>query len=213
MALRKGIVVETHPEDHAVDLVMADDGSRLVGVQVLSKDASARTGTTNLPRVPKRANKWDITDPTDQEIIAVVDMVGSIPVVVGFLFPQINQILFDDPERLYSRHQSDVQWSIDGQGNMQLVHPSGTYVRIAESADLEQLDGKNFDKNAKMDRNTGRQVSVRVGMAGGAAVLTIAPNGAVTLETKSTLAMKADDDIHIESGTHIQLKAPRIDLN
>lgn len=190
MALRKGIVVDTHPEDHSVDLVMADDGSRLVGVQVLAYGASARTGTTNLPNVPKRANKWDITDPTDQEIIAVVDMVGSTPVVVGFLFPQINQVLFDDPERLYSRHRSDVQWTIDGDGNMQLQHPSGTYVRIAESPDLEQLEGKNFDKNAKVDRNTGRQVSVRIGLVGRAVELTFTPDGTVQLEAIGEVVIK-----------------------
>lgn len=214
MNLRKGIVVATHPEDHSVDLVMSDDGSRLVGVQVMTPSGSTRTGTIDMPAVPEKANKWDITQPTDQEMIAMVATFGSgNPVVVGFLYPQINQMLSSDPKRRVSRHQSDVQWSIDGDGNVQLVHPSGTYIRIGESADAEETAGKNADANAAVDRNTGRQVNVRIGMGGGTAILTIAPDGAVSLTTQTTINLKAQGAISIESGDSITMVAPRIDLN
>lgn len=214
MNLRKGIVVATHPEDHSVDLVMSDDGSRLVGVQVMTPSGSTRTGTIDMPAVPEKANKWDITQPTDQEMIAMVATFGSgNPVVVGFLYPQINQMLSSDPKRRVSRHQSDVQWSIDGDGNVQLVHPSGTYIRIGESADAEETAGKNADTNAAVDRNTGRQVNVRIGMGGGTAILTIAPDGAVSLTTQTTINLQAQGAISIESGDSITMVAPRIDLN
>lgn len=193
-------MVATHPDDHSVDLVMSDDGSRLVGVQVQVPSGSTRTGTVDLPAVPEKANKWDITDPTDQEMIALVDKFGSgVPVVTGFIYPQINQILSKDPKRRLSRHQSDVQWSIDGDGNIQLVHPSGTYVRIGESADVEETAGANADANAAVDRNTGRKVNVRIGMAGGTAVLTIAPDGAVSLTTQSTVNVDAQGAVTVKT--------------
>ena len=93
MTLRKGIVVDTHPEDNSIDLVLADTGARLVGVQVMCQSASARTGTADLPVFPTKKNKWDVSETTDQDMIALIDYVGRNPVVVGFLFPQINQVL------------------------------------------------------------------------------------------------------------------------
>jgi hypothetical protein len=221
MSKRLAVVVDTHPEDHSVDLVMTDTGERLTGVQVMTPSGSTRTGTVDLPAVPKKKNKWDITEKTDQEMIAVVDYIGRQPVVGGFLYPQVNQVLSADPKRRVSRHQSDVQWSIDGDGNIQLDHPSGTYIRIGEAPDREDTEGKNADGNAKADRNTGRKVNVRIGLAGNAVVLTMTPDGAVsltmeqdfTVEAKGNMAFKANGNIDIEADGDFKVTAARIDLN
>lgn len=197
--LRKGLVVATHVEDNSVDLVMADNGERLAGVQVITLDGSTRTGTADLPLMPEKNNKWDVTERTEQDMIAIVGSVFGIPVVVGFLFPQINQILpKKGSKRKFKRHQSDVQTSIDGDGNIQIVHPSGTYVRIAESPDLENLDGLNADENAKTDRNTLRRVSVRIGLAGGAAVITITPDGAASFSLDSDFVVTSKGNATIK---------------
>lgn len=200
MSLRIGIVVATHPEDHSVDLVMADDGSRLVGVQVLSGSASARTGTVDMPSVPPRADRWDISKTDGQDMKAVVGSVGRHPVVVGFLYPQINQILSKDPQLRYGRHQSDVEWSIDGDGNVQLSHPGGAYIRIGETPDKVSMAGQNADANSAADRNTGKQVNVRIGLAGNAVEVTLAPDGKVTF--------KLDSDFTVEAGGTATIKAP-----
>lgn len=200
MTLRKGIVVATHPEDHSVDLVMADDGSRLSGVQVLTPSGSARTGTVDLPAVPEAKDKWDISKRNGQDMQALVGFLGRNPVVVGFLYPQVNQVLSKDPKARYSRHQSDVEWGIDGDGNIQLTHPGGAYIRIGESADKVDTAGKNADGNSKADRNTGRKVNVRVGLAGNAVVLTMTPDGKVTF--------KLEQDFTIEAAGKALIKAP-----
>lgn len=215
MAKRQGIVVGTHPEDHSVDLVMTDTGERLTGVQVMTPSGSARSGTIDLPAVPKKKNRWDITERTDQEMIAVVDYIGRNPVVSGFLYPQVNQMLSKDPKRRITRHQSDVQWSIDGDGNIQLDHPSGTYIRIGEAPDREETAGKNADANAKTDRNTGRKVNVRIGLAGNTVVLTMTPDGEVTfklqqdfnIEAEGAIAMKAKGDISMETQGEFRVQA------
>lgn len=221
MSMRLGVVVETHPEDHSVDLVMTDDGSRLTGVQIMTMNGSTRSGTIDMPAVPLKANKWDISQRTDQDQIAVVSYISRQPVVVGFLYPQINQMLWDDPKRFIYRHQSDVQMAIDGGGNIQLEHPNGTYVRIAEEPDRENTERKNADSSLQLDRNTDRKVNVRIGLAGNVVVLTMTPDGDVTLLLNRDLSInaggkvsvKAAGDISIESETHISLKAPRIDWN
>lgn len=187
MALRRGIVVATHPEDHSVDLVMSDNGARLVGVQVQTPNGSTRSGSVDLPDVPEKPNKWDVSKETGQDMIATVDTLNGQPIVTGFLYPQINQMLSKDPRALVGRHQSDVTWNIDRQGNAQIVHPSGAYIRIGETPDLVPTDGANADGNSKIDRNVGRKVHVRIGLAGQVVVLTMSPEGNVTLKMEQNL--------------------------
>lgn len=219
--MRTGIVVATHPEDHSVDLVMVDNGERLIGVQVATPSGSTRSGTVDLPAVPEKKDKWDITQETGQDMKALVGFVRGQPVVTGFLYPQINQVLQKDPKMRYSRHQSDVEWMIDGDGNIQLNHPGGAYIRIGETPDKVDTAGKNADGNSKIDRNTGRKVNVRVGLAGNAVLLTMTPDGAVTfkleqdftIEAKGDIAMKADGNIDIKAGGNFKVTAARVDLN
>lgn len=238
MSLRTGVVVATHPDDHSVDLVMTDDNSRLAGVQVLSGfGASSRTGKVDIPEVPEKKDKWDISAPTGQDMFAAVGYFGRIPIVVGFLYPQINQMLMSDPKMRFSRHQSDVYSLIDGDGNMEVRHPSGAYVRIGETADSLDLAGKNADGGLKIDRNTDRKVFVRVELAGSVAKLTITPEGECTLALDKSFNLEAGENINmtaagdfvlnaegkvaitsggttdIEAGGNASIKAPRIDFN
>lgn len=190
----------THPEDHSVDLVMVDDNSRLTGVQVMTPNGSSRSGSIDLPAVPEKKNKWDISQRTGQDQIAIVGYVGRNPVVTGFLYPQVNQMLSKDPRMRYGRHQSDVEWLIDGEGNIQLNHPGGAYIRIGETPDKVDTAGKNADSNSKADRNTGRKVNVRIGLAGNTVELTMTPDGNVTF--------KLENDFTIEAGGKGLFKAP-----
>lgn len=205
MSDRIGYVVATHPEDHSVDLVMADNGERLIGVQVPTMNASTRTGTIDLPAVPDKRDKWDITQLTGQDMKAIVGFVGRNPVVRGFLYPQVNQMLSKDPKMRIDRHQSDVMTTIDGDGNIQLTHPSGTYIRIGETPDKVDMAGKNSDGSSAFDRNTGRMVNIRIGLAGGVLELTMTPTGGVLL--------KAAQGVNIEAGEASTFKAPSITLD
>lgn len=209
IGLRKGIVVAVHPEDYSVDLVMSDDGSRLVGVQVLSPNGSARSGTVDLPFVPERPEKWDIRQRDGQDMQAMVGYFGRNPVVMGFLYPQVNQMTLTDGKTMRYRHSSDVGFSIDGDGNVQLSHPSGTYVRIGENPDLDDVGAKSVD-GSQTDRNTGKKVSIRVGLAGGKAVLTINPDGDVSLITKGSIDMDAQGAIGVSSPVGITLNTPMV---
>jgi len=207
MSLALARVAASHPEDNSVDLVLIDTGARLAGVQVLSQSGSSRAGTVDLPVVDEPSDgKWGMKE-TGNDMIAVVGYIGQQAVVTGFLYPQVNQMLFKDPKLKFSRHQSDVYSSIDGDGNVQVVHPSGTYIRIGESADLDDLGGKDADAKMAVDRNTGRKVNVRIGMGGGTATFTIAPTGAVTLETQSTVDVVADGNVRIKA-PHVEVNTP-----
>lgn len=98
---------------------------------------------------------------------------------------------FADKKLGLSRHQSDWITSMDGDGNFQMAHPNGAYIRIGESTEKQDYSGANFDENLAVDRNTDKQVSIHLQQAGGVMKLTIAPDGKVTLETDSTVFVKA----------------------
>ena len=208
--LRKGYVVATHPEDHSVDLVMADDGSRMIGVQVLTPNGSTRSGSIDMPAVPEKANKWDISKITGQDQLAIVGFLGTNPVVLGFLYPQVNQMLFSDPKRKIERHQSDVYKSIDGDGNIELHHPSGLYVRIGETPDHEDLGGKDIDQKFQQDRNTGRSLFVRLETPKGNYQLTINPDGDCLIKMVGRLDTLVDKTILEQAGSLIKNQAPNI---
>lgn len=187
MQLRQGIVVATHPEDYSVDLVMLDDGSRVVGAQVMTMNGSARAGSVDLPSVGKKKDKWDLSERTDNEATAIVGMMRGNPVVMGFMYPQVSQMTFDDPDRRMSRHVSGAYQTVKGDGSVEFYHPSGAYVRISETTEHEDLDGKNFDKNLAATGNKDKKISIHVQAAGGKSSATIKEDG--------TVVIKADDKI------------------
>lgn len=189
---------------------MVDDNSRLSGVQVMAGSGSARTGTVDLAAVPDKADKWDITKRTGQDQTAIVGYFGRHPVVLGFLFPQVNQVLSKDPKLRYSRHQSDVEWMIDGDGNIQLNHPGGAYVRIGETPDKVETAGSNADGNAAADRNTGRKVNVRIGLAGNVVVVTMTPEGAVTFDIQKDYTLRTETSAHVNAKEMINLHAGQV---
>ena len=189
---RKAIVVACHPEDNSVDLVMCDDGARLSGVPVMSQSGSARSGSVDMPEMPNATGdaKWDITKRHGQDMEALVATMGrGNPIVVGFLYPQISQMTFKDAKRKFTRHQSDVYHTIDGNGNVELYHPSGAYVRIAESLDHEDLEKKNFDESLVLDRNKDKKVGMRVSLGG---VKIDIKDGVVTIDAKRVVVPNGD---------------------
>ncbi|EGC0267568.1 hypothetical protein H8U31_001319 [Salmonella enterica] len=211
MALRKGIVVGVHPEDHSVDLIMVDNYARMVGVSVTTSSGSSRTGSIDLPDILPRKDKWNIAEKTGQEVFALVDFVVRQPVVTGFIYPQISQMTHTDGKLKYNRHTSDVQTYTDGDGNMGLLHPSGAHITIGTAPDPKDFSAGNFDKSLKIDRNTDKKVFLRVALAGNVAVLTMTPEGACTLHLDKTLniecttaTVKASDSIVLDTPkTHI----------
>lgn len=166
--LRLARVAAVHPEDHSVDLVMVDDGSRHAGAQVLSQSASTSSGTHDLPTpsTPASGDPWSLTEPTDRDMLAVCAMYGRRPVVLGFLYPQVSQMLFKDKDRRVARHSSDVYSTTDGKGNTEWRHPSGLYVRIATDPAHEDLTGKDGDGKWKITKNTDQQPHFHVELPG-----------------------------------------------
>ena len=216
--LKMARVVKSHPESHAVDLVMMEDGRRFAGVQVMAGVAGGDVGSVDLPEpsVTDPQKPYESSNTGVRDMYAAVAFMGGMPLVLGFIYPQVSQALFGGEmgrnRKLY-RHASDVYHTIDGAGNMELHHPSGAYVRIGQSPEHEDLTGHDYDKIWGIGKNTNKSVHIHIEQAGKKASIDIDPAGNIHIKNTGTTNYYSKGDIAIKSDTHISLIAPRIDFN
>lgn len=172
MQPKKALVVAIHPEDHSVDVVLLEDGSRFAGVQVLSPSASSNSGLADLalPDAQTGESRWEVTRRQGRQVYAVIAFLGREPYVQGFLFPQVCQMTFAEPNRRIDRHASDFYQTIDGAANAEWYHPSGTFLRIGETPGHEDLTGKDYDGQWAITNNTQAAPYVNLTLANAGAV-------------------------------------------
>lgn len=185
MAIRIGIVVAAHPEDHSIDVIMTDDFSRIAGVQVLTSNGGIASGTADMfvPDEKTGDDKWNMAKRTGADQKVAIDFSGPMPVVVGFFYPQVGQMTFADKNRRIQRHTSDVYSTVDSAGNFELRFPNGTFIRIGATPDHEDLTGKDFDKKWAIKKNKTAATHLRLVLGNAGVVkadMHIDPSGNVT---------------------------------
>jgi len=136
---------------------------------------------------------------------AIVSFMDGIPVCLGFLFPNVSQIMFKDAERKIDRHASDFYTTIDAGANMEMSHPSGAYIRIAESTGHEDLAGKDFDRIWNIKRNKGKGIHVHIQSSDADTFVSISPDGIVHV--------KSSDRVFVEATNEITLSAPLVTID
>lgn len=240
--LRIAKVVEVYPEAHAVDLVFTDDASRATGVPVMVPTASTNTGFVDLPEPtkPKGDDKWSLEPTEDRDIFAVVAPTDGGLIVLGFLFPQVAQPMFEEIGRMIYRHGSDVYHTIDKRGNLELRHPSGLFVRIGTDPAHEDLTEKDYDEKWKIEKNIYKSPYLRIEVANflevvqgevqNAEALAAAdeaadaglpvegefvstPKVTLTIAPDGKLTLDTVGDITVNSATMVSVTAPMISLN
>lgn len=240
--LRIAKVVEVYPEAHAVDLVFTDDASRASGVMVMVPSASTNTGFVDLPEPAtlKSGEKWSLEPTEDRDIFAVVAPTDGGLIVLGFLFPQVAQAMFEELGRMIYRHGSDVYHTIDKRGNLELRHPSGLFVRIGTDPAHEDLTEKDYDEKWKITKNLYKTPYLRIevanllnvvgGVAQNAAVVAAAdeaadaglpvegefvstPKVTLTIAPDGKLTLDTVGNITVHSATLVAVTAPLITLN
>lgn len=193
-------VVRVVPGGHAVDLLFMDTGDRVPAVQVMAGAASGNTGLVDLVQPDQGSDQWDPTRLGEREVIACVTYYKNIPVVIGFLFPQVCQMLFERQNFKVDRHASDVYTTTDNDGNHELFHPSGTYLRIGTAPAHEDLTGQDFDKKWAITKNTDKAVHVHLSVRNaGAEVasLDIDPDGNVSLVHSGNFVQSVGGDYQL----------------
>ena len=153
-----GKVYAIHPEANMVDLLMFD-GSIVENVQVIVPFSSSKCGVIGLPDPKYKKDMLKRDDPLgealppeESDAIAVVaHLGGSImrPIVIGFLFPEINEILCDrkqvgnedgtmylwkHPSNVYVRIAKSKAGEDEGSPEIEISHPSGLFIKIGKDA-------------------------------------------------------------------------------
>jgi len=199
--LRLAKVVATHPESHSVDLVFCDNGARVPNVPVMSGSASTNSGTVDLPTPTAPKEAYDPQDTKDRDIYAYVGFANGLPVVIGFKVPEVGQMTFKEENRRITRHASDVYTTLDGKGNFEMFHPSGTYFRIGEEPEHEDLAGKDFDGKWEIKNNTDVPIHVHLSVANKGtetASISIDPDGNIKIKHEGDLSLTTAGSMSME---------------
>lgn len=208
-ALRPAKVVDVHPEGYAVDVVFVDTGARANWVQVLAIGASTNTGLMDMPEPVKSDSAYGMKDSNDRDIYAIVGLVGGgVPVVLGFLYPQVCQMLFKDMNRKVDRHASDWYTSVDGDGNFEASHPSGTYFRIGATPAHEDLTGEDFDGKWAITKNTDAAVHVHLSVKNAGV-----ERASVSIDPSGNIAIQADGTTSLNSTGAVTVTAPSLTVD
>ena len=216
MTLRLAKVTGVAPGGYSVDLLFLDDGSRVPSVQVVSPSAATDAGYNSLIAPDTGADQWSAADSNTRDLTAVVGFMQGFPVVLGFLFPQVCQMLFDRQNFEVKRHPSDVYTTIDDDGNVEVFHPSGTYLRIGETPDHEDLTGQDIDGLWKISKNTEKAVHVNLTVKSAGttkATVSIDPSGNISAMASGNINLTAAGDIVLNAGGNVDINGTRIDLN
>lgn len=212
--VRLARVTGVSPEGQKLEVIFLDTGDFGRDVQVVSPYAGTDFGFTGgipEPEVEGHDPNMEENDPTKRHIIAVVACVQGLNLCLGFVFPQITQMAFTkehDKNRLIERHTSDFYRTVSDRGDMDLKHPSGTYVRVGKGQIPDDLSGRDFDKVWKIKRNTGGAATITLHTAG--SQITLHPNGLIEIEADGSIVMTAARDITMKAGGTIRAEAPVI---
>jgi uncharacterized Zn-binding protein involved in type VI secretion len=169
MMLRLAKVTKVHHPHRSVDLVYLDNGWPVSGAQVMAPSASTCTGVLDLPEpIVKEGEveRWDPELLDKRDMLAVVAEIGTFPVVIGFLLPQISEMVFDRPNFAMNRHASDLYQKVDDLANFEIYHPSRAWISMG-AIEHEELSGKDYDKRFKLKRNTKKKVVIALSNGSG----------------------------------------------
>lgn len=200
-------VVKIHQLDNSLDCQLLDDGLRYTGVPIMCQMMSTSSGSVDFHQ-PEGIN-WDNPSPKTRDILAVLGKLNDQPIVMGFLAHPVSQMLFDRKNFKVDRHASDVYTTITDDGEVELAHPGGSYIRFAENMEHEDLAGADFDGLWEITRNVGKKASLRVKIVMGGTPMVDLKFDASTGKAK----LWARDDIEIESMTAIKLESPILTHN
>lgn len=179
-------VTRVWPEGRRMDCIFLDTGDYGRGVLVGSPYAGTDFGFSGIPSPETEGDDENMqNDPDRRTMIAVVQCLHGVSIATSFVFPGESEMTFTKAEhknRLIERHPSDFYRTINDQGDLDMVHPSGAHLRIGSGSEPDVLDGKDFFKKWKIKHNKGRKATVSLKAED--SKLKLEPGGKTDLKTK-----------------------------
>lgn len=197
-ALRPAKVIRFHGK-HCADIVFTDTGARVPRVQILSASASSNSGAVKMAQPTEPLDESGFKPTKGRDTYAVVAFMGNVPVIMGFYYPQVSEMHFEDVNREIERHPSGVYSTIDGAGNIEVCHPSGTFLRIGTTPAHEDLTGADIDGKWSIEQ-TDDPIHVRLQVKNAGVVkatISVTPDGDVSVVNSGDLIATTAGDAQI----------------
>ena len=172
-------------------------GNTWDNVWVSSISASQSEGSTWLPDIYFPKTEKEKQQPALSNIkdvlafLVFIEGNPSLPLCIGFHFPNENEMLFEEPGLKIERHSSNVYERLTKSGNYEFVFPDKTFIKIAAETEPDlytNLDKKNFhaktrpwsikkdfDRKIILGHSTGNRLRV---FSGGVYIETYSNSGA-----------------------------------
>lgn len=242
-----GKVIDVYPERNIIDVILMNGGF-VREVQVLTNSGTSRSGLVDLVKVDysddaefiptssqDTINDLGVTDTTgerprvvssDREvtggynayaIIAFLQGQMQNPICIGFIYPETSEMMFFE-QHYIDRHDSDVYTFIDGKGNFEKVFPDGTYLRVGEGTDREDLVRKDVNEKwtTKADDPATQDApkSLHIEHTSGTK-LTINPDGSVDVlvTDNSNVVVQGNKSVTIEGDNSATIEGNNTLLN
>lgn len=211
--LRLAKVVTVHPESGTIDVLFLDDGGRATGVQVCSPFAGTRAGEfTSYDVTPpggQESRRWEPELSGDLDALAVIAMVGELPICLGMLPTQVNQMHFEQKDMKLDRHPKDTYVLMDHDGDYEVYHASNSWIKMGNDTQHKNLEGKDFDRKWKITKNgVGNIVLVaNAGATGMKTQVILSSSGDIYIEASASVKINAVTDVDIDAGDNVRIKA------
>lgn len=209
-------VTRVWPEGRKIDCIYLDTGDYGRGVLVASPYAGSDFGLAGIPSPEEEGDDENMSnDPDRRTIVAVVQCLHGMSIATGFVFPHESEMTFDKEEhknRLIERHPSDFYRTINDNGDMDMVHPSGAHFRIGNGSEPDELEGKDFFKRWKIKRNKSRKATVSLKAED--SLLKMSPGGLTDLKTKEMTTDASGTLLNTgAAGLHAEALGSDLDMN
>ena len=189
--IRLARVTRVWPEGQALDCIFLDTGDYGRGVQVMSPYAGSDFGFSGVPAPEKEGDAPNMTNNGDQRtILAVVACLSGISICLGYLHPAGGEMTFAKDQhknRLIERHTSDFYRTINDDGDLDMVHPSGAFLRLGSGSTPDVLDRKDFRKKWQLKHNKTKKPAMTLHTSG--SDLSLSETGLVAKGKEATLTM------------------------
>ena len=156
-----------HPEKHSCDVTIMESQRPLAGVYILSGSMnSTNHGYNNLvDPTPQPLDPFEQKNTEIRDTYAIVVFSKQVPLIIGFLYPEITQMHFERHNFKIDRHGSDHYITLNESADSETYHPSSSYVRFAENLDHEDLTHLDYDSSWEIKNNIEKAPGVRVHIA------------------------------------------------
>jgi len=164
--LKLGKVIGVDQGQKTVDVSMMDGSGTYYKVTVLAPAASTASGISHLPQMhlpdPDRDEPAAFSKRDIYAIIGFVDGVGTMPVVLGFKYPELNQMSFSNKagfeNQQLERHEGDQYQRIIGDtvdelggedkaSEVETRYPDNSYFKAYKSGGTKKLTNISQDND------------------------------------------------------------------